>query len=98
MTICVDNLEAWGWKLRGRETKSCHMFTDSVDLGELHEMAASIGMKRSWFQPHRIAPHYDLTPSRRAEAVRLGAVEVDRHAASRVWRARKEHAKAVDAA
>lgn len=52
---------------------SCHMTADSLD--ELHALAAAIGMRRSWFQDHRLAPHYDLTPSRRAQAVALGAVE-----------------------
>lgn len=88
MTIYVDTLHSWGWVLRGRTTRSCHMFTDNPDLAELHAFAAQIGMKREWFQPHKVAPHYDLTPKRRAHAVQLGAVEVDRHNASRIWRAR----------
>ena len=53
----------------------CHMFADS--LAELHEMAEAIGMDRDWFQPLSF-PHYDVSLSRRAVAVRLGAVEVDR--------------------
>lgn len=93
MTVYVDRLASWGWVLRGRKTQSCHMFTDSVDLEELHVLAERIGLKRAWFQDHRIAPHYDLTPSRRAEAVKLGAVEVqERAAASAIWRARREAA------
>jgi hypothetical protein len=91
MTVYVDRLASWGWVLRGRKTQSCHMFTDSVDLEELHVLAERIGLKRAWFQDHRIAPHYDLTPSRRAEAVKLGAVEVqERAAAAAIWRARRE--------
>jgi len=66
------------------------MFTDSLDLAELHEMAARIGMKRDWFQPSKAAPHYDLTASRRVMAVQFGAVEVGRRDASRIWRARRE--------
>ena len=31
----------------------------------------------SWFQNHAYAPHYDLTPARRAHALLLGAVHVD---------------------
>ncbi|MBK3780121.1 DUF4031 domain-containing protein [Paraburkholderia aspalathi] len=90
MAVYVDALENWGWKLRGRTVASCHMFTDSLDLEELHLMAERIGMKREWFQPHRIAPHYDLTASRRAAAVKLGALEVRRKEASAIWRARRE--------
>lgn len=53
----------------------CHMFADS--LAELHAMALAIGMDRDWFQPLSF-PHYDVSLSRRARAVSLGAVEVDR--------------------
>lgn len=66
------------------------MFTDSLDLEELHAFAESIGMRRAWFQPHRVAPHYDLTPARHKKALELGAVEVDRKTASAIWRARRE--------
>lgn len=91
MTIYVDRLENYGWKMRGRLVSSCHMFTDALDLDELHAFAARIGMKRAWFQPHRIAPHYDLVESRRIAAIALGAVEInDRKEASRIWRERRE--------
>lgn len=91
MTIYVDKLTPWGWRMRGREIDSCHMFTDSLDLEELHTFAERMGLKREWFQTSRIAPHYDLTPSRRAKAVQLGAEEVlDRRRASDIWRARRD--------
>lgn len=90
MTIYVDKLEEWGWRLRGRTTPSCHMFTDTLDLEELHDLAARIGMKREWFQLSRQAPHYDLTPSRRAKAVALGAVELGRRESVAIWRARRQ--------
>jgi len=53
----------------------CHMFADTAD--ELHAMAAAIGMRREWYQPTSF-PHYDLSLTRRADAVRRGAIEVDR--------------------
>lgn len=90
MTIYVDALESWGWKMRGRKVDSCHMFTDNPDLDELHAFAEKIGMRRQWFQDHRVAPHYDLTPSRRSQAVLLGAVEVGRKEASAIWKSRRE--------
>lgn len=91
MAIYVDELASWGWKMRGREVRSCHMFTDSLDLEELHVFAERIGMRRTWFQPHsRVSPHYDLTEIRRAAAVRLGAIEVSRRDAVGIWRARRE--------
>ncbi len=89
MTVYVDPLGDFGWVLRGRPTQSCHLFTDTLELDELHRVAAAAGMKRSWFQDSKSAPHYDLTPSRRAAAIAAGAVEVDRHAAVAIWRARR---------
>ena len=53
----------------------CHMVADTLD--ELHEMAAAIGMRRDWFQPGS-TPHYDLSKSRRALAIKNGAIEADR--------------------
>lgn len=90
MTVYVDTLIHWGWQLRGRKVMSCHMFTDQVQVDELHQLAEAIGMRRSWFQPHRIAPHYDLTSSRRADAVSKGAVEVDHRQAASIWRSRRQ--------
>jgi hypothetical protein len=66
------------------------MFTDAIDLGELHAIAAAIGMRLEWFQNHRRAPHYDLTPHRRQAALAAGAVAVTRAEAVRIWRERRE--------
>lgn len=90
MTIYVDTLAHRGWRLRGREVASCHLFTDCVELEGLHYFAARVGMQRQWFQPHHIAPHYDLTKSRRDAALSLGALAVERRVASRIWLARRE--------
>lgn len=59
----------------------CHLFCDPGEEDALHAFAARIGMKRKWFQPSPPAskPHYDLTPPRRAAAVQLGALELDRN-------------------
>jgi hypothetical protein len=51
----------------------CHMLADTE--AELHAMADRLGMRREWYQPGR-RPHYDLSKTRRAEAMRLGAIEV----------------------
>lgn len=50
------------------------MWADTEE--ELHEMADKIGLKREWFQPYpeHSIPHYDLVPSRRLRAIKLGAV------------------------
>lgn len=66
------------------------MYADT--LAELHAMAQRIGMKREWFQDHRVMPHYDLTPAKRALAVEFGAVEQNRAEAVAKWRAVREAA------
>ena len=35
-----------------------HLMAPSLDA--LHEVAASIGLKREWFQDHARHPHYDV--------------------------------------
>lgn len=73
-SIYVDPLMNHGWRLG----PSCHLFTDPGNLDALHAFALRVGLKRIWFQDHRRMPHYDLTASRRAVAVRLGAKELSR--------------------
>lgn len=60
----------------------CHLFADEADSEELHAFARRIGMRREWFQRN----HYDLTPGRRAAAVKAGAREVDRRESVAIWR------------
>jgi hypothetical protein len=86
VTVYVDPLVNNGWRLRGRGVRNCHLFTDGP-IEELHAIAATIGMKREWFQGKASTPHYDLTPVRRAAAIEAGAVPVDRRQAVAIWRA-----------
>lgn len=53
----------------------CHIVSDTL-VEELHDFAAQLGMKRSWFQDKRI-PHYDISKGKRDTAIQLGAVGVD---------------------
>lgn len=73
MTVYVDDAFVGGdW---GMWSGGGHMQADSVD--ELHAFAARIGLKREWFQSRPGRPdrdHYDLTRSRRDEAILLGAI------------------------
>lgn len=60
----------------------CHMFC--ADLDKLHVFAARLGLRRGWFQkpPKASWCHYDLTEAKRWQAIRNGAVSVDRFEAS----------------
>ena len=74
--IYVDNLQDFTFStanyLKRVSGWWCHMWSDtSVD--ELHEFAARLGLKLRWFQNKPKFPHYDLTPNKRVEAIRLGA-------------------------
>jgi hypothetical protein len=74
--IMVDELVAYPRaQHRIFRAGACHLTTDG-SLDELHAFAATLGMRRSWFQEHALAPHYDLTAPRRAKALKLGAVFV----------------------
>ncbi len=53
--------------------KWSHLWDSENDLEALHAFAAQIGLRRAWFQDKRPLPHYDVTPSKRALALRLGA-------------------------
>ena len=86
--VYVDPLRDNGWRLRGNRTPNCHLFADTSE--ELHAFAERLGMRRSWFQDDPRLPHYDLTPARRAEAVRLGAREMTRRETGEHMRRRND--------
>lgn len=55
----------------------CHMFASTDE--ELDKMRRDLGLRKEWEQqPDRdIGPHYDVSKSKRAEAIKLGAVACD---------------------
>jgi hypothetical protein len=70
-------------KLKIFRAGSCHLAANGYSdahLEALHKFAARIGLKRQYFQPHKLAPHYDLTIGKRARAVAAGAIEVSTRA------------------
>jgi hypothetical protein len=71
MSVYVD---ATLWKLG--PMKMCHMIADTE--AELHAMADKIGIDRRHYQRNASTPHYDVCKSKRAQAVRLGAIECNR--------------------
>ena len=54
----------------------CHMLADPEV--ELQAMADRLNLQRAWRQAKPV-PHYDICKATRAEAIRLGAVEVRLH-------------------
>lgn len=72
MTIYVDEPQTWDSRFKNY----CHMWTDG-DVAELHEMADKIGLKRGWFQVSVGVSgrfeHYDISPNKRALALKFGA-------------------------
>jgi hypothetical protein len=82
MTVYVDDMylyEMGHFRRGGRVYKMSHMVADTLE--ELHAMADTIGVDRRWFQdPETMRkvshPHYDITMSKRALAVKAGAKEI----------------------
>ena len=88
MTVYVDDSRIPA-RVGRHDTRWSHLFADTED--ELHAFAARLGLRRSWFQdpvkvgkPFKARPgsraaqnwHYDVTESKRRQAVSMGAVEV----------------------
>lgn len=77
--VYVDPLFACKPSRKWPYSQACHMLGDTSE--ELHLFAAQLGLKRAWYQDHHKNTklhHYDLTPSKRAQALRLGAKEITR--------------------
>lgn len=90
MSVYVDGLCDFGWRIRGRRVHNCHLIADSIE--ELHELANEIGLRREWFQPESF-PHYDLTPERRKRAIAVGAIALERKDFIRTLRRIREESR-----
>ncbi|MBT2429419.1 DUF4031 domain-containing protein [Streptomyces sp. ISL-112] len=94
MAVYVDEVRDWTLIARARglrHTHWCHLTADTEE--ELHAFAARLGLKRAWFQKKSERDyrwHYDVTPNKRALAVRLGAQEVDRRFVGQLMIRRQE--------
>jgi hypothetical protein len=71
--IYVDDIRTYETPLPYKNW--CHMATNGP-IEDLHAFAAQIGLKREWFQDKKGHPHYDLTPSKRKQAIAHGAIAV----------------------
>jgi hypothetical protein len=102
MTIYVDNtrIPARVGRTTGRWS---HLTADTID--ELHTFAERIGLRRSWFQTckRKCGPegqpcphwHYDVTDSKRTEALVAGAQPIDLRQWSEIIRARRAATRTV---
>jgi len=82
LTSTIPN-EKWQYE------QGCHLLADTID--ELHVFAKKIGLKREWFQSSVALPHYDLTKNKRYQAMKQGAIEIDRDKVSEMMK-RNRHA------
>jgi len=70
MSVYVDDFRA-----RFGNMQMCHMAADMTE--ELLEMATKIGVAHRWLQKNGTSKeHFDVCLSKRAEAVKNGAIEV----------------------
>lgn len=82
MTVYVDNFRVPA-TIKGIRGRWSHLTADT-EAG-LHKFAASMGLKAEWFQTcepcHSTLPcvhwHYDVTDSKREEAITAGAKPID---------------------
>lgn len=74
MAVYVDNMTA----SYGRMIM-CHMWADT--LPELLAMADTVGVSRKWLQqpPKASWIHFDIAKSKRALAIKHGAIQTDRY-------------------
>lgn len=100
MTVYVDNFRAPATVGRLRSRWS-HLTADTRE--ELHAFAASIGLRRDWFQakckvedeskcPHW---HYDVTDGKRTEAIKAGAKPIDIRELGPIMQARRAEMRAA---
>lgn len=67
----------------------CHMLADTEE--ELRAMATKIGVALCWHQyPGTPKSHFDICLSKRAKAVKLGAVEIERERLVEIIRGKRE--------
>jgi hypothetical protein len=84
MSVYVDQAEnPYGRMLM------CHMIADSTD--ELVAMAKTVGVHPRWIQKKGTAQeHFDICKSKRALALKAGAIDIDRTRFVEIIRAKRE--------
>lgn len=74
MSVFVDDAQNSSPHLFYGRGRFAHLSADTRD--ELHVFAARLGLRRSWFEERPRLWHYDVTQTKRAEAIALGAEPV----------------------
>lgn len=98
MTVYVDDWRQPALVSRLRANWSHLTVGPFDDLAELHALARKIGLRRSWFQDKPWPrSHYDVTDSKRHEAINAGAVTIPwREAGQRRIRAIEARRRAAE--
>lgn len=87
MPVYVDKMNANFGRM-----KMCHMLADSRE--ELDAMADKIGVARKWIQkPNHPHEHYDICQSKKALAIKAGAIEIERQQVGEIMK--KRYAAAI---
>ncbi|AXH67842.1 hypothetical protein J4T99_gp036 [Mycobacterium phage Bromden] len=74
MTVYVDDMRMPA-RVGRINARWSHLMADTD--AELHAFAFKLGLRRSWAQyPGTWKSHYDVTDTKRREAIKLGAVEI----------------------
>ena len=90
MTVYVDDMRAPFGRM-----VMCHMLADTTE--ELLAMADTIGVARKWIQyPGTHREHFDISLSKRAEAVKHGAVEITWRQTGQIARRKRQAAQEPD--
>lgn len=83
MSVYVDDMAAKVGRM-----KMCHMIADTS--AELLAMADVLGIDRKWIQyPFTYKEHFDICLSKRATAVKAGAVQVSMKELARILMKRR---------
>ncbi|MCP4540423.1 MAG: DUF4031 domain-containing protein [Chloroflexi bacterium] len=69
MVYVDEQRPCMGWGPGRQYRSACHLMADSD--AELEAFRKVLGLRANW----RRGDHYDLTPNKRRDAVRLGAIE-----------------------
>lgn len=76
MAVYLDPEQSWPKTRKWPYGHVTHLIADTEE--ELHRFAQELGLKRGWFQNDSRIPHYDLTHTKRIQAICMGAIEITR--------------------